>query len=59
LKILWAGKDYPGGFDNLRNGAKKAFFAMKEEKDPEKIQQAIARVSAHIIHSLRTINFNK
>jgi len=56
---LWAGKDYPGGFDNLRNGAKKAFFAMKEEKDPEKIQQAIARVSANIILSLIPINFNK
>jgi len=32
---------------------------MKEEKDPEKIQQAIARVSANIILSLIPINFNK
>jgi hypothetical protein len=40
-QLIWAGRDYPAGLDKLRSGAKRAFFAKKDEKDPEKISQAL------------------
>jgi hypothetical protein len=44
VQLIWAGRDYPAGLDKLRPGAKRAFFAAKDETDPEKINQALQRV---------------
>jgi len=51
-QLIWAGRDYPAGLDKLRSGAKRAFFAKKDEKDPEKISQALRHVLEHSRHTL-------
>eukprot|EP01089_Gocevia_fonbrunei_P014097 TRINITY_DN3787_c0_g1_i1.p1 TRINITY_DN3787_c0_g1~~TRINITY_DN3787_c0_g1_i1.p1 ORF type:complete len:104 (+),score=16.47 TRINITY_DN3787_c0_g1_i1:83-394(+) len=42
-QLLWIGRDYPAGYDVFRNGLKRAFLKMKDEKDPTKIREAISR----------------
>ncbi|KAL6079649.1 LYR motif-containing protein 5 [Balamuthia mandrillaris] len=61
--ILWAGKDYPAGQHVIREGTKRAFFAMKDETDPQKIQKAIEKgeyvikelEALHKLHKYRTL----
>ncbi|XP_054004111.1 trafficking protein particle complex subunit 2-like protein [Hylaeus anthracinus] len=43
--LLYMGRDYPGGYDFFRRNLKKAFEKNKEERDPEKIDQMLARGS--------------
>ncbi len=53
--MLWAGKDYPGGLTQVREKAKKQFFAMRDERDPEAIQKAIAK-GEYILSEIEAMN---
>lgn len=41
--MLYMGKDYPAGYVYFRDRLKAAFQKNKDENDPEKIDQLIAR----------------
>ncbi|ELR14016.1 LYR motifcontaining protein 5, putative [Acanthamoeba castellanii str. Neff] len=53
-QMIWVGRDYPAGLDKLRPGAKRAFFATKDETDPEKIDQAFRR-GEYILQELEAL----
>jgi ABC-type phosphate/phosphonate transport system substrate-binding protein len=52
---LWAGKHYPGGYEILRSKVKDAFLKMKDERDQDKILDAI-RKGEWVIQELLALN---
>jgi hypothetical protein len=43
LQLIFAGKDYPGGLEYIRNKAKPQFFALKNEQDAKVIKAALEK----------------
>lgn len=56
LKLLHLGREYPKGADYFRKRLKAAFLKNKDEKDPEKIKQLIAR-GEFVIKELEALYF--
>ncbi|NXF07743.1 ETFR1 factor, partial [Smithornis capensis] len=54
--LLYLGRDYPKGADYFRSRLKAAFLKHKDEKDPEKIKQLIAR-GEFVIKELEALYF--
>lgn len=55
-KLLYLGREYPKGADYFRSRLKAAFLKNKDEKDPEKIKQLIAR-GEFVIKELEALYF--
>ncbi|KAF4799736.1 electron transfer flavoprotein regulatory factor 1 [Turdus rufiventris] len=56
FKLLYLGREYPKGADYFRSRLKAAFLKNKDEKDPEKIKQLIAR-GEFVIKELEALYF--
>jgi hypothetical protein len=55
-QIMWAGNSYPAGKDVVRRRAKEQFLQMRNETDPQKIDQAIAKGGKIPIRRKKTHN---
>uniref|UniRef100_A0A1A7YNN0 LYR motif containing 5 n=1 Tax=Iconisemion striatum TaxID=60296 RepID=A0A1A7YNN0_9TELE len=54
--LLYLGRDYPKGAAYFRERLKSAFMKNKDETDPQKIQQLVAR-GDHVIKELEALYF--
>eukprot|EP01088_Endostelium_zonatum_P012732 TRINITY_DN269_c0_g1_i1.p2 TRINITY_DN269_c0_g1~~TRINITY_DN269_c0_g1_i1.p2 ORF type:complete len:107 (-),score=24.09 TRINITY_DN269_c0_g1_i1:166-486(-) len=54
-RMLFAGRDYPQGITVFRTGLKKAFLANKNEQDPAKIENALAR-GEYVLKEILALN---
>uniref|UniRef100_A0A8C5JS17 Electron transfer flavoprotein regulatory factor 1 n=1 Tax=Junco hyemalis TaxID=40217 RepID=A0A8C5JS17_JUNHY len=55
-RLLYLGREYPKGADYFRSRLKAAFLKNKDETDPEKIKQLIAR-GEFVIKELEALYF--
>ncbi|NXB39086.1 ETFR1 factor, partial [Eulacestoma nigropectus] len=54
--LLYLGREYPKGTDYFRSRLKAAFLKNKDETDPEKIKQLIAR-GEFVVKELEALYF--
>uniref|UniRef100_A0A8C6KWJ3 LYR motif containing 5a n=1 Tax=Nothobranchius furzeri TaxID=105023 RepID=A0A8C6KWJ3_NOTFU len=54
--LLYLGREYPKGAAYFRERLKSAFMKNKDETDPQKIQQLVAR-GDHVIKELEALYF--
>uniref|UniRef100_A0A1A8GEE3 LYR motif containing 5 n=1 Tax=Nothobranchius korthausae TaxID=1143690 RepID=A0A1A8GEE3_9TELE len=54
--LLYLGREYPKGAAYFRERLKSAFMKHKDETDPQKIQQLVAR-GDHVIKELEALYF--
>merc|ERR1712063_23717 len=58
-QILMVGRDYPGGLNEVREKAKKQFFANKDLTDAAEIEKAYGRGEYVLSEMIALIQFHK